>query len=158
MVRTLAFPKGNWVTLYRQTMWSDLVLTESLWWEWIEKCKRDEKNPVGSNSDMAGDRRLCVDQDTNSEGGEGWSDNECLLMVKIQFWIVELIMLEERHPRARKRMVIHTIGRINLCREHGYCWLPLAPNSQGDRGNVSKIQRADFDPFLLLSYFSPLVL
>lgn len=138
-------------------MWSDLVLTELLWWEWTEKCKRDERNPVGSNSNMASDRRLCMDQDTNSEGGEGWSNNDYLLMVKIQLWIVELIVLE-RHPTTRERIVISIIGRINLCHEHGYCWLLLAPNSQVDTGNVSKIQRADFDPFLLLSYFSPRVL
>lgn len=45
-------------------------------------------------ANVTGDRRLCMDQDSNSEGGEGWSDNEYLLMVKIQFRIVELMMLE----------------------------------------------------------------
>lgn len=34
-------------------------------------------------ANVTGDRRLCMDQDSNSEGGEGWSDNEYLLMVKI---------------------------------------------------------------------------
>lgn len=86
MVTTLASTVKQirpWGILHRRTAWTDLVLAESLWWEWIEMCKRDERNS-GRNSNMPGERWPCMDQNTSRGRGEGQSGSEYMLLLRMQ--------------------------------------------------------------------------